>query len=100
AAKKSEPQAVARWIGGNRADHIFVFQHGPGRLLDIAPIWTQTKQPEKRVGDPQVLLRVFDDASNDAARNTTHDDESIVLQVADAAPRREPYTTLAVLENR
>src|SRR5262249_29210316 len=80
-------------------DQVAVFQGGPGNLLYVMTASREAEQTGILIGDPHVLVAVFDDGAGRSARNRADGDEPVVLQVANAARCRKPVTPLTILKD-
>src|ERR1044071_4891562 len=86
-------------ISGQRTDMVFMSQRGPGNLLNLTSA-QHMKKAERFVGDPQIPRRVLRDGKHVAAGNTAYGSEAAILQVADAAKRRDPDPPAIILKKR
>src|SRR5262245_48175295 len=86
-------------IGGKNTGVILMSQSGPGNLLNLTP--AQMKKTKRLVVDPKIPRLVLDEGKHSsAAGNAAYRIKAVILQVADAAKRRNPDPPAIILKKR
>src|SRR5215813_1341697 len=94
---EADPDTTSDGIDGQGGDAVPCHQTRPRDPLNVTADG-QSKQALVLVGDPQGAARVLIDAVYDPPGNASPGDEAVVFHVAEAAQRRDPEPSPAILE--